>query len=422
MPRKQNDSFRSIQILSSKAHTLWSKARMRLQEAQRQQQTRRSEPAAKEDTRPVESIRMEISLTSVVQATLAIMAIFLAAWAIFVLHDKLIILGLAFFLAIVIDSSVVFLERLRVPRGLAVVIVYLVFLSVAAFLIISLVPVVASQLQEIARFVNNSADAFLANPKVTIPLVSDVVNAKLTRGVQVLLESLAIQDRASALLRFGQNLSLVAETSLSYAVSIAGSVVNVLVSLILILFLTFFIQMEKESIIDHLRILLPRRYRHYFDAKADAIYHKMSQWMQGQLILSISIGVIVFIALIILRMPYALTLALLAAFTEFIPYIGPMIAAVPAILIAFTQSGFLFALIIAAVYYIIQSCENNLLVPLIMKHAVGLSPIAIMFGMMVGVSFPNTIHPIVGIILAVPITTVIVIFLHDLREVIRSRR
>ena len=58
-------------------------------------------------------------------------------------------------------------------------------------------------------------------------------------------------------------------------------------------------------------------------------------------------------------------------------------------------------------------CENNLLVQLIMKHAVGLSPISIMFGMLVGISFPNTVHPVIGIILAVPATAIITIFVQD---------
>jgi predicted PurR-regulated permease PerM len=113
---------------------------------------------------------------------------------------------------------------------------------------------------------------------------------------------------------------------------------------------------------------------------------------------------------------YALTLALLAGFTEFIPVAGPIIAAVPAVLIAVTQQGWWWGVILALVYYAIQWCENNLLVPLIMKRAVGLSPIAILFAMMVAISFPDTLNPILGIILAVPITTIIAIFLEDLKD------
>ena len=82
----------------------------------------------------------------------------------------------------------------------------------------------------------------------------------------------------------------------------------------------------------------------------------------------------------------------------------------------------MWALIVAGVYYVIQWCENNLLVPLIMKRAVGISPIAIMFAMLVGVSFPAIVHPILGLLLAVPATTIIVIFLEDWRKSRQSKR
>jgi predicted PurR-regulated permease PerM len=129
-----------------------------------------------------------------------------------------------------------------------------------------------------------------------------------------------------------------------------------------------------------------------------------------------TIGILVFVALLILGVPYAVTLALVAGVTEFIPIIGPLIAAVPAVLIAGSQHGFIFALIVAGVYYSIQWCENNLLVPIIMKRAVGLSPIAVTIAMLVGVSFPSIINPILGIILSIPITTIVALFLEDWRD------
>jgi len=164
-------------------------------------------------------------------------------------------------------------------------------------------------------------------------------------------------------------------------------------------------------------VFFPYRYRRYADGKAEAIHEKLAQWIRGQLMLSLSIGILVFIALNVLGMQeYALTLAVLAAFTEFIPVVGPIFAAIPAIFIAIAQSGLFPALIVGVVYYGIQWCENNLLVPLIMQRAVGLSPIAVMFAMLVGISFPDTVHPILGVLLAVPCATILSVFLRDLRE------
>lgn len=411
MAKKQQpkDAFTSIQILSARAQSLWAKAKEKMKVPD---PTSSGKPfAAPEETQ--ETIQLDIAAGTVAKATMACLLVLAAAALLFLIRDKLLIAFLAFFLAIVMDWNVRWLERLHVPRPVAVLLLYFVFFAFALFLVVSLIPIVAEQIQDLAAYINASANAFLINPQVELPFLSIEMNDNLSDLLGNSLQSMGIQNQATALGQFGANLSGVAQSGISFAVKIAGSLFNFVVTLILIMVMAFFIQLEREKVIDFFRTLLPRSYRSYFDAKSDAIYIKISQWFRGQLILSCSIGILVFIALTILGMPYALTLALLAAFTEFIPYAGPIIAALPAIFIALSQFGILWALIVGVVYYVVQICENNLLVPLIMKHAVGLSPIAIIFGMLVGVSFPDTVHPVVGIILAVPTTAVITIFVQD---------
>ncbi len=183
----------------------------------------------------------------------------------------------------------------------------------------------------------------------------------------------------------------------------------------LVLALGAFIQLERESIRQWVRGILPPQYRGYLDDKSQAIHVKIAQWARGQAILGLCIAVLAFIALSIVGLDYAVTLAVLAGVTEFIPYVGPLIAAVPAILVALTQQGPQWALLVAVLYYLIQWLENNFLVPMVMQRAVGLSPVAVMFAMLVAVSFPNIIHPVLGILLAVPATTIVAIFLEDFR-------
>lgn len=412
MPKKiPSDPFVSIQILSAKAQSLWAKAKSRMQTGQEKNTFSKSTLPPEEKNRMV--VFVDVTASAVTKTTMTVLIVCIFAAILYIIRDKIFILFLSLFLALVMDSHVRRLERYGVPRGIAVVVLYLIFLSIAVFLVASLIPIVATQIQDIARFINHSADSFLASPHVQFAFLSDGMNERLTEMMQQALQSMGIKDRASALFQFGQNLSAVAQSSLGLTVQIAGSVFNFIVNLILILFLAFFVQMEREKVADFIRVLLPRNWRSYYDTKAEAIHQKVSQWFQGQLLLCLTIGILVFIALKILGMPYAVTLALLAAFTEFIPYAGPILGALPAVFVALTQAGFVWGLIVMAVYYVIQLCENNLLVPLIMKHAVGLSPIVILFGMMVGISFPSTVHPILGIILAVPTTAVITIFVQD---------
>lgn len=414
MPKKKASpasSFRSIQILGERAQSFLHKARERMKKKNGASE-RHAMPSGDGDP----GLLVSISTSSVARATLAILAIGVAALLIFFLRDKLIILFLAFFVAIVMDPTVRYLEGWGVPRGLAVVLVYLLFLSLAVFLIASLIPIVAVQIQNLARLLVRSVNTFLENPTIAIPFLSQSFNADLTNVAKNAIEQLEIEDKASSLFQIGEQLSATTWI-VSFAGRVAGGVVNFVVSLILVLVLAFFIQLEKEKISEYFRLLFPRSFRSYLDTKTEAIHHKMGQWAQGQLILCVVVGTLVFVALYILDMrEYAVTLGLLAGFTEFIPAAGPIIAAVPAILIALTEKGLLWGVVIAGVYYAIQWCENNLLVPLIMKRAVGLSPIAILFAMMVGISFPDTIHPIIGIIISVPVTTIITLFIRDWQE------
>lgn len=411
---KKKQAFTSLRIIGEKAQQLFHRAT----EGAKANGSRGTLPP---ETDPHPELIMHLSIASIVKATFAILAIVFGAFLFYYLIDTVILMALAVFVAVVIDPGVQLLERLRIPRGIGILLHYLVALALIVFLVSSLIPILAKQLQDIALFINAQINAFLAHPQISLPLLTDEVNAKLTAFIQATLQNQSVFQFTDALQSMGQSLSSATEGSIQFAINLAGSVVSFITNLILVFVLAFFIQIEKESLSEWLRGFLPHRYRKYMEQKSEVIHFKLGQWMRGQLILCLAIGILVFIALEILGMPYAVTLALFAGFTEFIPIIGPLIAAVPAVLIAMTSNGFLWALVVAGIFYSIQWCENNLLVPIIMKRTIGLSPIAITLAMLVGISFPEVIHPILGIMLSIPATTVVALFLEDWREV-RMRR
>ena len=413
MTAKKNSnghSFTSLRIIGEKAQRLFAKAR----EMQQKQFIER-EPSRGAESQRLPEVTVHLSIGSVVRASFAVLAIIVGVILVWLLQDKIVLLFLSIFVAMIMDPGVQCLRRLGVPRGLGILLHYFVALFLVVFLLVSLVPLIASQLIDLAGLMQSEVNTFLHDPKISLPLLTETTNASLTQMVASILRNLSINEFADALAQFGQNMSTATQSSLLLAAHLAGSVVNFLGNLIVILVMAFFIQIEKENIVLWGKSFLPWRLRPYVDNKSEAIQTKMAQWTRGQLVLCLFIGFMVFLALTILRMPYALTLGILAGFTEFIPVIGPLIAAVPAVMIAGTQGGFVWAVIVGAVYYTIQWCENNLLVPLIMKRAVGLSPLAILFAMLVGVSFPSLIHPVLGVILAIPATTILAIFIEDWR-------
>lgn len=410
--KKPDRPFRSFKIFGKRAQELIDTAKQRLHSMNGEGKRETFPPA---ETQKHEEVIMHLSIGSVVKTALTILLIVAAAFLCYQIRDKILLLFLAIFLSVVIDPGVACLEKWGLPRGFSILLMYIIALTLVLFLVISLIPIIAEQIQQMAVRLIDTIDAFLADPTFYVRFLNDEINIYLNTMLQQVLADVYTGGILQNIEQFGQKLSNAAQGSLIFVVGVAGSVVQFVVKLVLVLVLAFFFQLEKEKVIRWTRAFFPYRYRRYAEGKAEAIHAKLAQWIRGQMMLSLSIGILVFVALTVLRMPYALTLAVLAAFTEFIPVVGPIIAAIPAIFIALAQTGFFPALIVALVYYGIQWCENNLLVPLIMQRAVGLSPIAIMFAMLVGISFPETIHPILGILLAVPVATILGIFLQDYR-------
>ena len=136
--------------------------------------------------------------------------------------------------------------------------------------------------------------------------------------------------------------------------------------------------------------IAPKRYQNYIMGLINRMQRKIGLWLRGQMVLSLSIFILTYIFLFLIgfipglpKMEYILVLALIAGLTEFVPYLGPMLGAIPAVFLAFTQSPIL-AIAVAVLYYCIQLIENNVLVPKIMQKAVGLNPIVSISVLMIG--------------------------------------
>jgi len=131
---------------------------------------------------------------------------------------------------------------------------------------------------------------------------------------------------------------------------------------------------------------------------------KLGAWLRGQIVLSLAIGVITWFVLTILGIPFALPLAILAGFLEIIPTIGPIIAAIPAVIVAFAISPFM-GLVVMLAYVGIQVAENNILVPKIMQKAVGLNPVVILVAILIGANLMG----IIGALLSIPLVSAAII-------------
>jgi predicted PurR-regulated permease PerM len=190
----------------------------------------------------------------------------------------------------------------------------------------------------------------------------------------------------------GRGLRLVATT-----MSAVGSFVVVVV-------LSIFLAWQPRAYVEGVVRLVPRRRRKRAREVLEAIGRMLKRWLVGQLILMAIVMTLTAIALWFLGVPFALPLALLAGLLEFVPYVGPIVAAVPAVLVAFAE-GSQLALWVVVAYLLIQSVESYALTPLIQHRAVYLAPALILFSQVIlGV----TAGPL-GVIVATPLAAALLV-------------
>ena len=189
-------------------------------------------------------------------------------------------------------------------------------------------------------------------------------------------------------------------------------------SLILIFVISFYLAVKERGIEEFLEIIVPIRYRDYSVDLWKRSQFKIGRWMQGQLLLVLIVGVCVYILLKILGVPYALSLGLLAGFAELIPIFGPILAAIPAMIVVyssgiiFASPGFASVITIVAMYLFIQQIENHLIYPWVVRKVVGISPLVVIFSLIIG----GTLAGVLGVILAVPVAAVLKEFAEDVQK------
>ena len=159
---------------------------------------------------------------------------------------------------------------------------------------------------------------------------------------------------------------------------------------------------------DFLRLVSPLRYEEYVIDLWQRSQKKLGRWLRTQMLLGAIVGVLIFFSLTFLGMENALLFAALAGFLEIIPVAGPILAAIPAVLIAFLQDP-MYALWIVLLYIGVQQIESNVIVPVVMRKAVGLSPLVVLIALAVGAKLGG----VIGIILAVPVTVIIAELISD---------
>ncbi|MEK7642899.1 MAG: AI-2E family transporter [Patescibacteria group bacterium] len=190
--------------------------------------------------------------------------------------------------------------------------------------------------------------------------------------------------------------------------SATAGIVSSVFAFVFIFVISFYLAVQEDGIANVLRIVTPKEHETYVLSLWTRSQRKIGRWLQGQMLLGVIIGVLVFIALTILQVRYAFLLAVLSAVFEVIPYFGPIMAAIPAIVVASIQQP-LLGLLVAGIYFIVQQMENHLIYPQVVRKTVGVPPLLAIIALMIG----GKLAGVLGIIIAVPLAVILIEFLGD---------
>lgn len=327
--------------------------------------------------------------TGTVLKTVGLLLVLAFLWFI---YDIILLVFISIIFAAVLEPVVNFLEKKKVPRTVGVLSIYL-FLFLFFILVIRLiVPPIVEQVKLISDNFPNLWNKIIQN----------------FNALREFSEQRGLTDNIQQSLK-GLESALEPATKGVYStiVAVFQSFINFLISLAII----FYLVVQKNAASKVFKAISPVKYQPYLNNLFAKIQKKISAWAWGQLFLGLIIGVVTFCALLFVMPKYALVLALVAGVTELIPYLGPILAAIPAVFLGFTYPPFSLwrGVIILLLYVVIQQLEEKVVVPKVMEKKVGLNPVIIIIVMLIGFRVAG----IIGLVLAIPVATSLQIIFRD---------
>ncbi|MCR1897947.1 AI-2E family transporter [Irregularibacter muris] len=294
------------------------------------------------------------------------------------------IIAIAF--AYLLNPLVNFVQKKGVGRFYSVLLVYLLFIGLIVILGWSVIPTIVdetsklvSDLPDYAEQVQKIVKNFRESSKNQLPeSINNIINQNINR-----IEDIAIH-------------------SLQKISSIVINFFSRFLNIIIVPILAFYFLKDKDEFKRRITLLIPQKWRTEILEISTSVDKVLGSYIRGQILVATFVGGSTAIGLYLLDVKYALVIGLIAGIVDVIPYFGPVIGAVPAMIVAFIQQPIkaLWVLILIA---IIQQLESGIVSPKIIGSSVGLHPVAIILSLFIGGSF----FGVVGMILAVPFTATI---------------
>ncbi len=312
------------------------------------------------------------------------------AYVLYLLRDVVVLVLLAVLTSAALVPAIARLQKFGLSRTASVVISYSLLFFAGVLLLAVFFPLFFSEIKQ-----------FLLNwPEYAKRLDS------FMSGLQSYAQSIGVEFRQD---EFSQNIEGNISQWFTQIFSTTLDLFQSFIHFIGYFFLALYLSLEEKGIEKFFLLMTPKEYHAQALSIASRMQGKVSQWLFGQMLLMLIAFGIYYIGLSLLGVPYALAIALFGGLMEILPYVGPVLAAVPAIVIGLLSSPVLGASALAF-YIVAHQVEAHIVAPQVMKHSAGLNPVALIVAILIGLELGGPI----GIILAVPITMILSVFVEDL--------
>ncbi|HRZ30325.1 MAG TPA: AI-2E family transporter [Candidatus Paceibacterota bacterium] len=338
----------------------------------------------------IRNIKLNIGTGTIVK----VLVVLAVAVAIYLLQELVLVLLTSVVIASAVSPATNWLSRYKVPRVISVLLVYVISFGIILGTLFFLMPPLFEDFSDIAFKIPSQLNSFLSSNPSWNTMVNLFGNFSTNISVQDVV-----------------NESFIDSVLPSNVYDLTKSIFSGLLNFILIVVISFYLAVQKNGVENFLRVIIPNKQEDYIIDLWRRTEKKIGRWIQGQLLLAIIIGPLVFLGLTLFQVKYALTLAIVASVFEIIPIFGPILASVPAIMLGFGDSVTL-GLIIMSLYIIIQQFENHLLYPLVVKKIIGVNPLIVIISLVVGYE----LFGFLGLILSIPLATLLMEFVNDLEK------
>lgn len=336
---------------------------------------------------------MRISITAGTVVT--VLFVLVGAYILWLLRDLALLMLTAIIIASAIEPGVAFFITWRMPRFVSALLVYVLVFGVLFSILYFFFPPIIS---DAASFLS-AMPRYLDTINITTPL------SNITNTVSVVTSQSQAQSYIQTLISLQSLFTSSSGSVLQLLITFFGGVF----SLVLVIVLSFYFALQDTGVDDFIRLVMPVKYEEYYVDLWKRSQKKIGLWMQGQILLSVIVAILVYLGLLIIGIPYALLLAVFTAIAEVIPVFGSLIAGAVAVVVGYSDGGVALGTIVAGLYIVVNQFESNLIYPLIVKKIVGIPPLLVIIALIAGF----TLAGFLGAVLSVPVAAVLLEFIND---------